>query len=640
MSRLRPGMQVANDTVRATTLIRSSATCLLWQGERLLDHSMVVIQEFPALDASDPNSKRRFVSWGRALKALQPGVLVAPALVFTKDDRFLAICPKSDIPSLKQVRTLRELTPHELRQVFEQILQKLHSLHRQSPPIFHGLVNTENVLMDGGSVLFAPLEYRLDSARQNPQMELQQDLEGCAQTILDANSGDPIQVGSPKELADKLKTWEDQGLAAAVECLLTRRLEKLSASPQILEFLQLVDRAAATENRGELEDAASLYDQAYNTTHSLLIEVPLARVKEKLRQSSKHKLPVPAPAVQEANAQPAQPLPATAPQPKSPERPINVQRAQYGEAPAVPPKAPTPAVPPALPSSPAAKKNGSKNRSKMLLISTLAILTIVVSIIYYVSGSTVREFDYLLARGSLVNSTGPNAYSVYMRAVQEKGANSSIVSELQSRVRGTLEAKSQEVFRTYYQESETGQMSWEEIVRLQDWLNQIQHSAESMAFLEYARGMNEMSKHNYRFAQQSLESALRLKPNWPLALNGLGRAYFNLHEFRQAEHYYLLASAADPSWKFPYSNLGNLYRDALGNFQEAEKQFQKAISLDPSRSSFHFNLATLYFTRGKQYWPQACSEFRQSLDTSSAKSLTPTEASLASQRMKKSCQGI
>ena len=283
--------------------------------------------------------------------------------------------------------------------------------------------------------------------------------------------------------------------------------------------------------------------------------------------------------------------------------------------------------------------SGGTRRSIVLVASALVALTAVLSVIYYVSGSTMREFNELLARNSLVNSGGPSAYSVYVRAVQEKGPTSSLVLEMQTKVQGILDAKSHEVFQTYYQESETGQLSWEDIERLQDWLNQIQHSQESLASLEYASGMNELFKRNYLVAKGHFENALSHKPNWPLALNGLGRAYFNLHDFRQAEHYYLLASAADPEWKFPYSNLGNLYRDALGNFEEAERNFQKAISLDPSRSSFHFNLGSLYFTRGKQYWPQACNEFRQSLEASSAKSLSPSEASLASQRMGKSCKG-
>jgi Tfp pilus assembly protein PilF len=213
-----------------------------------------------------------------------------------------------------------------------------------------------------------------------------------------------------------------------------------------------------------------------------------------------------------------------------------------------------------------------------------------------------------------------------------------------------LQKISKEAFDSWYKDSElskspaqraAGEMAltnWAEMAQLQEWLSSIEKSPASNARLAYARGMAALDRHDWEGARQQFEEALSFQPNWSLGLNGLGKAYFGKKQYDLSEKYYRQASEADPSWYYPHSNLGTLYRDVLRNFQGSVREYQMAIQLDPNRASFHFNLGLLYYMNGKQYWPSACSEFRTALRATGG-SLSPSEVNFATQRGDRACQG-
>ena len=212
-----------------------------------------------------------------------------------------------------------------------------------------------------------------------------------------------------------------------------------------------------------------------------------------------------------------------------------------------------------------------------------------------------------------------------------------------------LQKISKEAFDSWYKDSELSKpperrapgeivvTTWVDMVQVQEWLSNIDKTPISNARLAYARGMAALNRRAWDEARLQFEGALRIQPNWALALNGLGKAYFGKRLFDRTEGYYRQASEADPSWYFPHSNLGTLYRDVLKNFEGAEREYRAAIQLDAGRASFHFNLGLLYYMHGKQYWPSACSEFRTALSASGS-SLTPAETDLAAQRRDRACQ--
>jgi tetratricopeptide (TPR) repeat protein len=82
-----------------------------------------------------------------------------------------------------------------------------------------------------------------------------------------------------------------------------------------------------------------------------------------------------------------------------------------------------------------------------------------------------------------------------------------------------------------------------------------------------------------------------------MAFNGLARAYLNAKDKYNAKDNYVRAANLDPSWIYPWINLGQLCLD-LGNYAEAESALRQASNLDPQRPSIHFLLGQLYEKTG------------------------------------------
>ena len=280
----------------------------------------------------------------------------------------------------------------------------------------------------------------------------------------------------------------------------------------------------------------------------------------------------------------------------------------------------------------------------------IAGIVAIIGIYYYVASASMREFNSYIDRQLIVNTNGPSAYGVYLRTLREKGPESSTIKSMNDKALPILQRLSQNAFDSWYKESalskpgdHTGSgefvlTTWAEMVQVQEWLASIEKTPLSNARLAYARGMAALNRHAWEEAQQQFEEALRNQANWSLALNGIGKAYSGEKRYELSEKYYLQASEADPSWCFPHSNLGTLYREDLKNFASAESEYRAAIQLDGNRASFHYNLAILYYKQGKQYWPSACSEFRAAIGATGT-SLTPSEMNIATQRRDRTCQG-
>ena len=76
-----------------------------------------------------------------------------------------------------------------------------------------------------------------------------------------------------------------------------------------------------------------------------------------------------------------------------------------------------------------------------------------------------------------------------------------------------------------------------------------------------------------------LRTGIDLDPQNVTAINNLGGLYhYNRHQYDQAEKIYRRVIQMDPTYPYPFSNLGNLLLDR-GNLDEAEKMYRKAIEL-------------------------------------------------------------
>lgn len=82
-------------------------------------------------------------------------------------------------------------------------------------------------------------------------------------------------------------------------------------------------------------------------------------------------------------------------------------------------------------------------------------------------------------------------------------------------------------------------------------------------------------------AKRDYERALRLRPDFPEALNNLGAVYYAEQNYRKAIELYRKALALNPKSAAMYSNLGTAWF-AEQNYDEGLVAYQKAFALDPT----------------------------------------------------------
>lgn len=648
LSRLQPGGDLYNDRFRIGQLLRCGKWGSAWEAEDLQAGKRCILREFPGSHSDE--AKKRFGRWIRELKKLGEDPLLVPLFGFTQGDRFYSVEEPSQRPSLASVAKGGALAAKQAAELFYQTLVTLDQLHSHEPPIFHGNLSSENVLLKSdGSVQLADLSYAPNSGGALAAGAIRQDLADCARVILRLQAGSPPDGEVLKDLAKRLAAIDDLRLASSLEWILVESPKQPSGAREVLEFWEQVSRGQAEEAAGNPQQAVVFYERGYNLSGSVL----LSKVLDGL------KLPPPPPPPPPPNkrspkpplAPPQETLPPSAP----PEEPLPPPPPPEGFISALPPP-PVKACPHCgaatevdssfceecgkhlreLLSPPPPASRPPRPFRKYLL--WLVVIALGLGAVWYYSNTALeREFDKQLAAKNLVSASGPSAYATYLRALKEKGVNSDTVRRMQEKVMPELQKRSRETFQSWYRDATTGTTSWDELARVQEWLNRMPPSAQARALWEYAVGMSLFERKDYVSARQHFQNALSSSPNWALALNGTGRAYFRLKQFKLAEEFYLRATQADPNWYYPHFNVGNLYRDNLHDFVQAEAHYLKAISLDPSRPSFHFELATLYYRQGKSHWAKACPEYRKSLDNSSGKSLEANQAAIAAEMIKKVC---
>jgi tetratricopeptide (TPR) repeat protein len=89
------------------------------------------------------------------------------------------------------------------------------------------------------------------------------------------------------------------------------------------------------------------------------------------------------------------------------------------------------------------------------------------------------------------------------------------------------------------------------------------------------------------------QKAAEIDPTSAGALVNLGTVYFNVRDWRQAEHFYRKAVDVDPEYALAHFNLGNLY-DERGDRAAALNHYLAAIAIHPRYADAHYNIALLY----------------------------------------------
>ena len=115
---------------------------------------------------------------------------------------------------------------------------------------------------------------------------------------------------------------------------------------------------------------------------------------------------------------------------------------------------------------------------------------------------------------------------------------------------------------------------------------------------QYNVGLVYLQNDKYDDAIVCLNKALALKPNFDLALNGLGIIHFIRGDLQKAMDYFEKCLVVSPEYTEARNYLGSVYQE-LGYLDKAEAEFKKAIADKTynSRELPHYNLARLYLTK-------------------------------------------
>lgn len=95
------------------------------------------------------------------------------------------------------------------------------------------------------------------------------------------------------------------------------------------------------------------------------------------------------------------------------------------------------------------------------------------------------------------------------------------------------------------------------------------------------------------------DEAIRLDPLLPEAREAMGASYARLGEWQQAEQNFHRAIELNPRDALPYRHLAFFVLFPLGRIHEALDQFKKALKLDPLGSALHYEMALALIAAGQ-----------------------------------------
>ncbi len=111
-----------------------------------------------------------------------------------------------------------------------------------------------------------------------------------------------------------------------------------------------------------------------------------------------------------------------------------------------------------------------------------------------------------------------------------------------------------------------------------------------------------------------LRKAIELDPKFAYPWNGLGNLLKNhLNRYEEAEAAYRKAIELDPKLAYPWNGLGNLLTDHLNRYEEAESAYREAIELDPKSAYPWYGLGFLFAKHLNRY-EEAESAYRQAIE--------------------------
>jgi Flp pilus assembly protein TadD len=99
-------------------------------------------------------------------------------------------------------------------------------------------------------------------------------------------------------------------------------------------------------------------------------------------------------------------------------------------------------------------------------------------------------------------------------------------------------------------------------------------------------------------AEREIREALKVQPQFPLAMSNLADVLFRTKDFAGAAALAEKAAALDPALPEPWNVLGNIHHQA-GRPEEAVAAYEKALALDRRHEKAHYNLGVCLFELGR-----------------------------------------
>jgi len=128
----------------------------------------------------------------------------------------------------------------------------------------------------------------------------------------------------------------------------------------------------------------------------------------------------------------------------------------------------------------------------------------------------------------------------------------------------------------------------------------------------YMVGARFYAAGNYKAAAGAYSGAIRLYPQFARGYVELGSSYLKLKKYALAEEAFLKAKGIDDE-SCASCGLGMTY-NLMGRYDAAEKEFQRAVSLNPNDVCAYDQSGQMYYDRGK--YPEAIAAFKKAVTLS------------------------
>jgi tetratricopeptide (TPR) repeat protein len=141
-------------------------------------------------------------------------------------------------------------------------------------------------------------------------------------------------------------------------------------------------------------------------------------------------------------------------------------------------------------------------------------------------------------------------------------------------------------------------LSTKTFIRNQEWHDSFMLTTSALrtnpgnAKIHFSMG-NELAQKGNRSCEEFYKEALRLKPDYTLALVNLGLVYLNTGRPKEAEQSYKKALSIKPDHINANTNMGHFYR-LQKRWKEALTHYKQALRRRPDSPIFHYYIAWMY----------------------------------------------